>query len=76
MMLCGREISSCGMQFSICEIWIPTSRNAMHKRYARLASYAGQMHDEDTGAAAGLERSQRVDARPVFPASHVRGFRA
>ncbi|MDF3036530.1 MAG: pepF [Paucimonas sp.] len=33
----------------------------LQKRYARLASYASQMHDEDTGANAGLELSQRAD---------------
>lgn len=33
----------------------------VQKRYARLASYAGQLHDEDTGANAGLELSQKAD---------------
>mgnify|MGYP001240553449 CR=1 FL=1 len=33
----------------------------MMKRYARLASYAAQTHDEDTGAAAGMELTQKAD---------------
>lgn len=31
------------------------------KRYARLASYASQTHDQDTGATAGLDLNQRSD---------------
>ncbi|CAN5780409.1 oligoendopeptidase F [soil metagenome] len=31
------------------------------KRYARLASYASQTHDQDTGATAGLDINQRSD---------------
>jgi len=31
------------------------------KRYARLASYASQLHDQDTGATAGLDLNQRSD---------------
>ncbi len=31
------------------------------KRYARLASYAAQSHDQDTGATAGLDINQRSD---------------
>ncbi len=31
------------------------------KRYARLASYASQFHDQDTGATAGLDLNQRSD---------------
>jgi oligoendopeptidase F len=33
----------------------------VQKRYARLASYASQLHDQDTGANAGLELSQKAD---------------
>ncbi|QJQ04595.1 oligoendopeptidase F [Undibacterium piscinae] len=33
----------------------------MLKRYARIASYASQTHDQDTGATAGLDLSQRSD---------------
>jgi oligoendopeptidase F len=31
------------------------------KRYARLASYASQFHDQDTGATAGLDLNQRSE---------------
>lgn len=31
------------------------------KRYARLASYASQLHDQDTGTTEGLDISQRAD---------------
>lgn len=33
----------------------------MQKRYARLASYASQLHDENTAANAGLELSQKSE---------------
>jgi oligoendopeptidase F len=34
---------------------------AIRQRYARLAVYAAEFHNEDTGAAAGLELGQRAD---------------
>lgn len=33
----------------------------LRKRYVRLSSYSSQLHDEDTGAATGLQLNQRAD---------------
>ncbi|HYD80504.1 MAG TPA: oligoendopeptidase F [Paucimonas sp.] len=54
---CRGQLGSSVKRFKAC-----LDLNAdMQKRYARLASYAGQLHDEDTGANAGLELNQKSD---------------
>jgi len=54
---CGGKLGSSAARFKTC-----LDLNAdMLKRYARLASYAAQFRDEDTGAAAGIDLNQRSE---------------
>jgi oligoendopeptidase F len=54
---CRGQLGSSVKRFKTC-----MDLNAdMQKRYARLASYASQLHDEDTGANAGLELNQNAE---------------
>ncbi|MFZ6749751.1 oligoendopeptidase F [Undibacterium sp. Ren11W] len=59
-----KEISSCSGHLgdSLARFKACMDLNAdMLKRYARIASYASQSHDQDTGATAGLDLNQRSD---------------
>jgi len=54
---CSGKLGSSAARFKTC-----LDLNAdMLKRYARLASYAAQFRDEDTGAAAGIDLNQRSE---------------
>lgn len=54
---CSGKLGSSASRFKTC-----LDLNAdMLKRYARLASYAAQFRDEDTGAAAGINLYQRSE---------------
>ncbi|MCX7219342.1 MAG: oligoendopeptidase F [Burkholderiales bacterium] len=59
-----KEISGCSGHLgdSLARFKACMDLNAdMLKRYARIASYASQTHDQDTGATAGLDLNQRSD---------------
>lgn len=59
-----KEISGCNghLADSVQRFKVCMDLNAtILKRYARLASYASQTHDQDTGATAGLDLNQRSD---------------
>ncbi|HJW56039.1 MAG TPA: oligoendopeptidase F [Burkholderiaceae bacterium] len=54
---CKDQLGSSAKRFKSC-----LDLNAdMQKRFMRLSSYSAQLHDEDTGAIAGLELNQKAD---------------
>lgn len=54
---CSGHLAQSGQRFKTC-----LDLNAeVLKRYERLSSYAGQVHDEDTSLAAGQDLKQRAD---------------
>ncbi len=54
---CNNQLGSSARRFKSCMDMF----SDVLKRYARLSSYASQLHDQDTGATAGLDLSQRAD---------------
>jgi oligoendopeptidase F len=54
---CRGQLGSSVKRFKTCM----DLNSDMQKRYARLASYASQLHDEDTGANTGLKLNQDAE---------------